>query len=107
VAIIELALWFLIIPLLTALVTTGHAGKKLGWAVMAGIASFLADGILTALIGGAGGLLGAIAGGTVMILIAATTSKPSTKQCPDCAERINAEARKSRYCGRLFSDPVS
>jgi hypothetical protein len=38
--------------------------------------------------------------------IAQTAQAVGMKKCADCAELVKADARKCRYCGRVFPEPT-
>jgi hypothetical protein len=46
-------------------------------------------------------------GTTQAATIATDVDAPATKQCPDCAEVVLAEARVCKHCKYRFEEPVS
>ena len=44
--------------------------------------------------------------GLIVLLLPSVSRPGTTKQCPECAEVVKAEASRCRYCGKAF-DMVS
>jgi len=92
---IEFPLCFIVFPILAALVVKGGIGAKFGFALFAAVLSLLSDVMCTQAIPDNGGVIGAIGGGVIVVVIAASATG---KQCPLCKSRIPSSAVRCPLC---------
>jgi hypothetical protein len=92
---VEFPLCFIVFPLLAALVVRGSVGSKIGFALLSAALSLIGDSLCTQMIPEIGGVIGAIGGGLIIVLVAATGTG---KQCPLCKSRIPSSAVRCPRC---------
>ena len=92
---VEFPLCFIVFPLLAALMVRGSVGAKIGLALLSAVLSLVGDATCTQVIPEVGGVIGAIVGGLLVVMIAATATR---KQCPLCKSRISASAVRCPRC---------
>lgn len=90
-ALLEMFLTLIGFPAIAAAVCKGGAGMRVGW--------FAGTLFVCLVVVSVGSLLTMAPVGIVMCIVAGCTGGPRTRLCPDCAEKIQFDARKCRYCG--------